>query len=457
MNKNFKNGLFYFFIIVFVFGTIILSIYASGYKFNLRLPLDFNRLLIKTGALNINSNPRGAKIFLDGKEIPSDDWRPWKKSYLTTPAKIRNLLPGNYELIIEKVGYWPFKSDVTVNSGLTTFLEDISLFKADSPTIKTIGDESSEEEDIILSYNNRFLYLKDSAQIIILEKDEERDLKKEFQDLNINDLKLNTGTWLKNNNLLLNGIIFSPNKNDQDKNFLTLVGEDAYNWKYNDNDNKLYYQNNNSLAAINVETKSSEIIFNHRENLIDYLVKDSNLFLILNSNNRTLIQEYSLTQKEIINELVLPGDGDYNFEESGTNHLSIYDKKNKSLYFVEANDIQRGYRRIEFINDWQWLSSDEILLINDWELKHFSIQENNLELLTRLGDKLEQIIINEDKKYLIISGETKIIVYDLKTKFLTTILEAEKIKSPTLDKSKDLLYFWGKLKDQQGIYRISIK
>lgn len=457
MNKNFKNGLFYFFIIVFVFGTVILSIYASGYKFNLKLPLDFNRLLIKTGALNVNSNPRGAVIFLNGKEIPSDDWQPWKKSYLTTPAKIKNLLPGNYELVIEKDGYWPFKSTVKVESGLTAFFEDVSLFKADSPTMKTIGDESNEEEEITLSHNNRFLYLKTSAQIINLEKDEEKNLKKELLSLGLENSGQEVGTWLKSNELLLNGIIFSPTKNDQGKNFLSLVGKDAYNWKYNETGNNLYYQNAKSLALINIETKSSELIFKHEENLTDYLLKDSSLFLILNSNNRRLVQEYSRERKEVISETILPGDGDYVFGESGVNYLSVYDRKNKSLYFLETQDLNKGYRRLELVNDWQYLSANEILLINDWELKRFNIEENRLELLTRLGNKLEKIIINENKKYLILLEENKIIIYDLRTKFLTTILEAEKIKSPALDKNKDLLYFWGKLKDQQGIYRISIK
>lgn len=457
MNKALKDGLFYFFIIAFVFGTIFLSIYASGYKFNLKLPLDFNRILIRTGMLNLNSSPRGSKIFLNGKEIPSDDWRPWKKSYLTTPAKMKNLLPGSYELTIEKDGYWPFKTDVVVNSGLTTFFEDINLFKADNPTIKVITDETSEEEDMFLSPNNRYLYLKDSAQIIDIEKDEKMDLKEVFKKITNDTLSPETALWLGSNELLLKGIIISPRLEGKSQDFLSLVGKDAFNWKYNSNNNKLYYQNKGSLRAISIDSKSAEIVLKHDEILSDYLVKDKSIFLILSTSNRTLVQEYSLEEKRIIRDLTLASDGDYSFKKNSYKHLSLYDKKNKSLYFIETEDIQRGYRKIDSVNDWQWLTNNEVLVINDWELKHYNIQEGQLSLLTRLGNKLEKLIINENKKYLILLGENKVIVYDLKTRFLTTILEAEKIKYPALNKSKDLLYFWGKFKEQQGVYRISIR
>ena len=159
----------------------------------------------------------------------------------------------------------------------------------------------------------------------------------------------------------------------------------------------------------------------------------------------------------LINELLLPKDGDYVFSEERGEYLSIYDKKNKSLYFAEKNNLKRGYRKIEYLNDWQWLSNNEIVFINDWELSYFNIKKNKLSIMSRLSVPLKNLIINSQKKYLVIASDKKIIIYDLRSSFITTILEAEKIKSPVLDRSKDLLYFWGKLNDQQGVYRISVR
>ncbi|MBN2854510.1 hypothetical protein JXK06_03205, partial [Patescibacteria group bacterium] len=109
------------------------------------------------------------------------------------------------------------------------------------------------------------------------------------------------------------------------------------------------------------------------------------------------------------------------------------------------------------VKDWQWNLEEGVFFISDWELQYFDIRENRFDLLARLGINLENLLINKKNDYLILSSDQEILVYDLQTSYMTTILETEKISSPVLDAEKDLLYFWGKLGDQQGVYRISVK
>lgn len=109
MSPKTRNYLFIFFIVFFIVGTVLISLYASGYRLSLSWPLKFNRLLIKTGALNLDTNPRGAVIYLNGQARNEAALLSFKKNILTTPAKIRNLLPGEYDLTLERDGYWPFQ------------------------------------------------------------------------------------------------------------------------------------------------------------------------------------------------------------------------------------------------------------------------------------------------------------------------------------------------------------
>lgn len=455
MTKKFRDLLFNLFIILFIFGTITLSLYASGYKFNFSFPLDFNRLLIKTGIIALDSNPRNATIFINGKKEPSLSWRPWKKTYLSTPAKIRNLVPGDYEIIIEKPGYWPFKTTLKVNSGLTTFYEDVSLFKSDNPTIKTISDESINEEKISLSPNNRFLYLEKSKKIInLIKKDEEREIfTNQYKELD-EKIKNQSGVWQKSNELLLGGIFLSPENKNKDKNFVDIVGTSAYNWKFFAD--KLFYQTEKALSFIDTNQNIAELVLQN-DNIIDYLVEDNKLFLITSNNGRFLIQDYSLENKSLNSELNLPNDGDYVFQEIKNDFLSIYDQKNKSLYLIEKNEISKGYRTIKDVEDWSWDKNGGIFFITNWELQYFDAKENRFQLLARLSDNLEKLLLNTEKDYLLLLSLNNVNVLDLKTNHLTTILIAEKITSPVLDKEENLLYFWGEIKDQQGVYRISIK
>lgn len=455
MTKKFRDLLFNLFIVVFIIGTVALSLYASGYKFNLSFPLDFNRLLVKTGIIALDSNPKNATIFINGQKEPSISWRPWKKTYLSTPAKIRNLIPGDYEIVIEKPGYWPFKTILRVNSGLTTFYEDISLFKSDNPTIKTISDESIAEEILQLSPNHHFLYLERSAKIINLAKnDEERKIfVNDYADLD-EDIKNQIGLWQKNNELLLGGIFLSPENEAKDRNFLSIIGLGAYNWKFIDN--KLFYQNAKSLSSLDVSQNIAEVVL-PIENIINYLIEGDKLLIIINDNNQVFLKEYSLEKKVLSSELILPNDGNYHFQEIKNNFLSVYDKKNNSLYLIEIDNINKGYRTVKSVKDWSWDEDGGIFFITDWELQYFNIKENRFQLLARLSSNLERLLINKEKNYLLLFSKTNINVLDLKTNHITTILEAEKIISPVIDKDEDLLYFWGQIKDQQGVYRISIK
>lgn len=456
MNKKFRDSLFFFFVFIFIFGTIIFSLYASGYKFNLSWPLEFNRLLVKTGMIALDSDPKGAIIYLDGKAQSSAAWRPWQKKYLSTPAKIKNVIPGEYEIMVERPGYWPFKTTLQVNSGLTTFYEDINLFKSDNPTIKAISDESLSEEIINLSPNGNYLYLNKSAQIINLNKEEERNILANYKNLISTSSPSLNGSWQKNNELLVAGIFFSPNNLNDDRNFLSLIGSEAYDWKFEENSNRLFYKTQNNLSYIELGQKQATIILS--DLLIgDYLPKNKSLFLISPGEQQNLLQEYSYEQMAFIQELSLPGNGEYLFGEEKNDYLSIYDKKNKSLYILEKNYLNKGFKKIEAVKAWQWNSDEGIFFISDWELQYFNLKEGRFDLLARLGINLEDLLMNEKNKYLLLSSEQEVVVYDLKTAYMTTILEAEKISSPVLDANKDLLYFWGKLEDQQGVYRISVK
>lgn len=60
------------------------------------------------GAIQVNSNPPGADIFLNGESIGQ-----------TTPFKITNLIPGHYEIFLKKAAHWHFNYPVTVQSNTT--------------------------------------------------------------------------------------------------------------------------------------------------------------------------------------------------------------------------------------------------------------------------------------------------------------------------------------------------
>ncbi len=127
-----------FFLIFFLTAPIIL-LWAEGYRYNWR-----KHQLQKTGVLFLESKPNKAEIYLNGKLQKEK-----------TTARLKNLLPDEYQIEIKKGGYQVWQKKLTVKAGETTFAQYIRLFK-ENPTLKNILPFKiiaiSEEQDSSLTF-----------------------------------------------------------------------------------------------------------------------------------------------------------------------------------------------------------------------------------------------------------------------------------------------------------------
>ena len=86
----------------------------------------------------MRSRPSGAEIYLDG-ELRSE----------RTPARLRNLLPSDYDIKVTKKGYGVWEKTLPVASGLTTFPEDIVLWKTAEPeAIAAAAEETLNRSEL---------------------------------------------------------------------------------------------------------------------------------------------------------------------------------------------------------------------------------------------------------------------------------------------------------------------
>ena len=117
-------------IVAFFLSVPIAIYYAIGYTF------DFEQWrLIKTGILLVNTNPNGAQILLDGK-IKTE-----------SPARIRFLLPKDYDLEIKKEGYVTWKKSISISPQQITHLssEDFKIYLFLKDPEKTLVATSTQQ------------------------------------------------------------------------------------------------------------------------------------------------------------------------------------------------------------------------------------------------------------------------------------------------------------------------
>lgn len=120
----------FFFLFIILAPTILF--YSFGYKFDIN-----KKKFLRTGAIAIRTIPRGAKVYLNGKDLD-----------LETPCTLREIFPGKYEILLEKEGFYPYKVTNHIMSRLVWELEALLV-----PEIKDV-----EKIDRDFDVYNMFFY-----------------------------------------------------------------------------------------------------------------------------------------------------------------------------------------------------------------------------------------------------------------------------------------------------------
>ncbi|MDO8574680.1 MAG: PEGA domain-containing protein [bacterium] len=125
MTIRFRRFIFWIFVILFIAASIIIILFAQGWRF------DFDSFkLAKTGGIFIKTTVSGAKIYVNDKYTGST------AGLLNYTKLVDDLTPKNYNLFIHKEGYYPWNKMVEVKNGLVTELFSVTLFPLNIKKVK---------------------------------------------------------------------------------------------------------------------------------------------------------------------------------------------------------------------------------------------------------------------------------------------------------------------------------
>ncbi len=442
MSKKIRNWLFIAFIVLFISGTTVISLYASGFKINRCWPIQFNRLLIRTGMIIVKSQPSGAIVQINGKQQTFFSLNPWHDEYISTTAKIRNVPPGEYVVRLEKEGYWPWEKKVNVYPNQATTLLDVFLFRSDEPQMIA----EAEQGALSLSKSGRLLYIDSAKKIISTRTNQETILPEN---------KNSAGVWLGDaNELLYDSQIFNGS-GEVISDFRALLGQGTKN-RFDEITERLYYQKGDNIGYLNLPSQSATLVMSS-PNILTYQPQGDKLWIISAENGRALLQSFSLPSGPLKTELELPGVGIYEFKDDSRGEISIYDSQNKTLYLINKVDPSLKPIIIKDILSWQWVDNNTLLYNNSWEIFRLNIDTNTSSLLTRVGEEINEIIWHDENDYLIFSTVDSLQVFNPKLETTTRIFQAQKISAPTLDADNNTLYFWADTGKKTGAFRVLLQ
>lgn len=444
MNLKARRFLYYFFILLFVIITPIISLYATGYKIGSGFHIQ------KTGILIINSEPKNAKIYLDGKVQKKLINRILgKKEYITTPAKIKGLLPGEYNIKLELDNYWEWNKKLSINPSESTFAENINLFRKDLPVMISDGDYINSS----LYLNKKDILVAKDNEITIINRDNEEVKKINFEEpiSNIN--------WSNDKEkIIINQKILNLDSNEtQSLEKILEVNIEKISW--GKNSNEIYYQNNDTINRYNFNTLIKEKILTQK-NIDNFFVKNNYLFLTDRNNDKSELKIWDMEKGELLRIVSLPL-SNYDFINKNHKLINLYDKKYQILYLIDSFSPFRPIKEIiSDVKKTYWQDDEVLFFANDFEIWMLNLKNNQKILLTRISRKIEKIISHPSKNYLIFATEKDINILELdnREKYnITKIFDLTQTADLQMSEKGDILYFNTKIGNQEGIYKLLIK
>lgn len=451
-----RRFLYISFIISFAVITPLLILYANGYE------LSFSRkVIVKTGMLILDSAPRGAKISLDGREQSDLLGRLTSGGELEyrTPAKIKRLLPGDYQVTFELPGYWPWSKKLPVYPGASTYAEDVVLFKNNLPIQLAKG---AIREFSMSPAGGKAVFTLPDGRILF-------DLASEqLQPLAGSSTEPDQIRWsASGENFSVAASIYAASDGKLLSDLSPGIRTDAPGLTWDARDKNLaYYFKDTSLFVYDLATGQSRPLFTlapagKNFSLLDYFVHNNRLLLASSANDRSRLEVYDLAGREAPKAIELPYSRSYDFLKGDTSLINLKDTERRVLYLFDLdNPTLALFDEIKGFHYGEWVGGNKLLYTDDHDVNIYDRTSKNKTFVTRLSQSLSKLLWHPSNNYLIAatSQSLKIIELDERERHnITEILRLDEIGEPYLDRAGKLLYFGARLGNQQGLYKLSVQ
>ncbi len=448
MSYRLRAYLFSFFTILFLIATPLTILYISGYK------VDFKNLRVsKTGGLIVKSEPDRAKIFLDDKlrvnrlfgiVNPGAD-------ALVTPARIMNLLPGEYSLRIEQEGYWNWSKKINIYPNKTTIIDDILLIKKDIPIIidEQAGPDllaTRQADKIFYQANGRLKYYEPSSDSIQpFSATSSAETAPGL--LSPGEARLLAGTTVyivaDKSAVDLSGLL--------PINALNLIWDD-------ESDYSILFNAPTFVGKINLPNMSLETVY--RGTSIEAFTAKKNMLYILESGERaTSLIVHDPAQGKIERKIDLPGSPTYKFINRSSQYLNLHDYGRQILYIIEPDAFSPLKEIINNVKTAEWISADQLLCSNEHEIFIFDMADNRKKIMTRVSENIDAVTWHPSGKYIIYSSNGSL--YSMESSGaidinINELIKLNSIKNLIIGNNGKLVYFYGQIGNQAGLYMLSL-
>lgn len=428
------------FITAFLIITPLVILYTQGYRYNFK-----KGSIQKTGILVISSNPRQAEIILNGQVYEKD----------TTPARIENLLPGDYEIQLLKAGYHPWNKKLPIFENTTTFAEKILLWKQTDPTFL---DKQQSITNPILSPDKKNMAFNSSSTIKTLNLENSQlstiiNFSNQSQVSNISWSNTSKKLLIKtqdNQTANTDYHIINLSFGNSQKQIPTQQKFVSAKWDQT-NDNLIYLHNNQGIWQFDLFSESINQI-SSATNTVDFLVEKENIFFI---KDQTVFQQTKNNEaKKLLAKI-------------NCLNCTLIDKQSNNLFVNNYDqnqiiliDTDSGITKNLPAKGLDWINGNIFLYYNDWEIWIYDTQNKKSQLITRLGKKITRAFWHPEGRHILFASDDQIRLIELDNRELRnviTLIETQNITQTHISTNGQTMYFIGDHNKQSGWFELNIR
>lgn len=452
------------FIGAFLIMAPVLIFYASGYR------LDLNRgKILKTGTLMLESKDfKDANLYIDGQLYEEE---------FDEKIFIYNLLPGQYDIKLEKEGYHPWQKKISINSSLTTFEKSITVFKKEDAQLII-------EDNIIDFYlspdNEKIIYIIETESFWefyyfnITKQETELLYRIPLQEKPI-DL-----SWSASSKKILlkyqeQNLVFNINNLEKVQDINKILPNQPVNINWDQkNDNAVYAvisQENTSFIKIDLLLENTEMIHSTEKEINpNFFVEANDIFYILDESNKNVLYKYNTNFKTLKKITELNKSQNYNFIPSTNNYLTVIDNDINQLFLIKkvVNGLEFDLSSDEHVMEFSaknaaWDEKENrIVIYDDFEIIEYNEEGQYENFINRYGQEILKAQWYPKSNNIIILFNNRIEIIDLGAeqdgaRNITKITEFDSIKNFYLDKNSEKIFFIGEIEQEQGLYQIQIR
>ncbi len=436
-----------------------------GYRYNFK-----KNKFDKLGILSINLKQDDINIYINDelyeKRVKKYPFIPkmFSSKIEHTRDVMISMLPGEYDIKLEKENYFPWENNIIINPNLTTFAPQIMLPKKSSPVKLLNGDLNSLSLD---KKNNLYFIKKDDASTTleyiylnnkktqaIYEWKTSEDVKY-FLSVNNERILIKDGE----KNLIVDPLM--PQTTTDIQEFAKNYDFSKIKWA-TDNDYILYALEKNSNIIYKIDIIEKKITPYAEAKCEDYIISSNSLYIIEKDDSAKKTSVKILNngnEKEIT---VLPYGEEINFIDADKNYLLIQDKKSKTTYLIEPN--ANTYSKIEATfneaKSIKWNNEkNKILYANDFEIWVYNLQENKNSLITRLSSPIKDVYWHRNDNYILFNtdSDVNIIEYNfLSQRNLNTVLEWDNTNEIIFINEEKEFLFTVEKGEQKGLFKLEL-